>query len=573
VANSKMRLSEAISLLAVCLSVVLVHAQEPLPTSDATPRIFSTQYTIRFPLTSTFTVIPPSTATPTSSETMSSASESTNVVTSATSTGGVSPVISVSTLPSLQVATVTDIWWSPVIGQGGPGIPTTIQPRPWGKYDKIVVAHAAVGSVAWLIISPLAIILARLSKSPSASPSTFSAHKWMQSILTVLLTLVAVILGGIATNVDGMPGGGHFQSAHQRMGLVLLLLLVLQILLGRWVSQHGHRGFTSLGSALHIAFGVTLTAIGFAQIYLGFNLYEQRSSRKVPVAVKVIWAIIVGLFSIYLIALALRTQLRSKDERSSPNFSRKRKAAIYGTGPQSPAGTPGADRSMSWEYITGGPSSPGLASARRFSPEMRQTSPLMSAVPIHGQRFSSLPQTPPRASQSSLAQGSPQPFTGLQRFSEVSDSPFSDANAVATPVAAHFSSRQISPPPERGSSLPLSLSLPVIRTAPLVQGPATSAVSLQAIDEEAAVGTGASISGYTASTNESSNRILRQQRARASTGMLPETAAEQRSSGEEEISGSSREDLLNNVPRRGSAPDGRRSVSSIRRKAVPPLLQ
>ena len=69
--------------------------------------------------------------------------------------------------------------------------------------------------------------MARWSKERSETrpeATTFSAHKWLQTIGTFTFTLVAVILGGIATNVQG--SSRHFASAHQRMGLVLLLLLV-----------------------------------------------------------------------------------------------------------------------------------------------------------------------------------------------------------------------------------------------------------------------------------------------------------------------------------------------------------
>ena len=358
----------------------------------------------------------------------------------------------------------------------------------------------------------------------------------------------------------------------------------LQILLGRWVSKHGHRGYTSLGSALHIATGVALTGIGFAQIYLGFSLYERRSSRKVPIAVKVIWAIIVGLFSIYLIALALRTQFTKRADRSSPKYNRQRKAAIYGGGQQSPLASPSLEGISSWEFITGGPSSPGLATSRRpNSPEMRQTSPsssnpLFSAVPVRGRQpsFEAAASFPSRTTQPS-----PKPFTGLTAFP---DSPFSDSHAIAAPPTAHFSQR---PPTSRTAGSPLPLSLPVINRAPLVSGPAEASTSLRPIDEEAAVETGASVSGYTASTNESSYRSMQQQRARVSTGMMTESSADHISSQEGDVqdigetSGSSREDLLSSIGRRESASspvmgrhaDGRRSISSIRRKAVPPLLQ
>lgn len=378
-------------------------------------------------------------------------------------------------------------------------------------------------------------------------------------------------------------------------------------MLGRWASKHGHQGYTSLGSVIHILLGVILTGIGFAQIYLGFKLYERRSGRKVPLAVVIIWAIIIGLFSIYLIALALRMQLTKRQRNSSPKFNRKRKAAIYGSA-QSPVASPALDRTMSWEFITGVPSSP--ASAQR-SPEMRQVGAFpaspkkdqqqqdptkFSAVPVRGLDSFSSDTLQPSAGGSTSDRRISQPFGSLSTLG-----PFSDANAVvAAPEAAHFAAARRTMSERSGSPTQPLLRLPVVHEPPLVAGsgpgPADSAVSLQAIDEEAAVETGASVSNLTASTGESFQyRLMQQQaRARASTSMLPDArastsmlpdgiaSAERLSGGEGEQSGSSREDLLgrsSSLIRRGSAPlpassaDGRRSVASIRRKAVPPLIQ
>lgn len=64
----------------------------------------------------------------------------------------------------------------------------------------------------------------------------------------------------------------------------------MQIILGRSVAGRANRNerHMSVGSLVHILGGVLLTAIGFAQVYLGFEQYEQKSNRKVPVAVKAI---------------------------------------------------------------------------------------------------------------------------------------------------------------------------------------------------------------------------------------------------------------------------------------------
>lgn len=67
-------------------------------------------------------------------------------------------------------------------------------------------------------ISPVAIVVAR------ASSSSFRACTITQSIVTSGLTIAAVILGCIATKIG--PSSSHFESSHQQMGLVLMILLL-----------------------------------------------------------------------------------------------------------------------------------------------------------------------------------------------------------------------------------------------------------------------------------------------------------------------------------------------------------
>ena len=180
-------------LLALCLAATTTYAQEaplsstsalaePSPsaapstttagsgevatmaTSAAVPvaagTIWSTAYTLRFPLpvSAQLSELAPASypvAQPQSSSSSASPSPTSISTRSAQSGQDVSPIMSFSTLPSLRIATVTDIWWSPVQGQGGPGIPARRLPGPWSKYDRIVVAHAVMGSLAWLIVCTL----------------------------------------------------------------------------------------------------------------------------------------------------------------------------------------------------------------------------------------------------------------------------------------------------------------------------------------------------------------------------------------------------------------------------------
>lgn len=84
VANNQLRLSQALGLLASLLLVALGHAQGSEISSRALAerQIYSSQYTVSFPLTSTFTVIRPS---PTISSTPESSSQASTTSQSASS--------------------------------------------------------------------------------------------------------------------------------------------------------------------------------------------------------------------------------------------------------------------------------------------------------------------------------------------------------------------------------------------------------------------------------------------------------------------------------------------------------
>lgn len=64
----------------------------------------------------------------------------------------------------------------------------------------------------------------------------------------------------------------------------------LQLLLGRLIKprQHVDIRVRPISNIVHIVLGIALTAIGFAQISLGMDLYEEKTGRSVPRAVKIV---------------------------------------------------------------------------------------------------------------------------------------------------------------------------------------------------------------------------------------------------------------------------------------------
>lgn len=71
----------------------------------------------------------------------------------------------------------------------------------------------------------------------------------------------------------------------------------MQLLLGRLIKprQHVDIRVRPISNIVHIVLGIALTAIGFAQISLGMDLYAEKTGRSVPRAVKIVCEFLVPL--------------------------------------------------------------------------------------------------------------------------------------------------------------------------------------------------------------------------------------------------------------------------------------
>ncbi|GAA6035792.1 hypothetical protein JCM8097_005704 [Rhodosporidiobolus ruineniae] len=166
--------------------------------------------------------------------------------------------------------------------------------------DKKLIAHATLGSLAVLLFSPLAILLARLGRDRFA----WLPSHYLLNGLAVVLVIVAFALG---TDV----AGGEWDDFHKRLGLALLLLFLLQPLLG--ALSHFLSPASPLTSsrpsavlaprlsplrAIHILLGVVTVALGWTQVASGIYREWPKSSdaqSKVPKGVKVVFWLLVGI--------------------------------------------------------------------------------------------------------------------------------------------------------------------------------------------------------------------------------------------------------------------------------------
>jgi len=90
----------------------------------------------------------------------------------------------------------------------------------------IRVAHGAIMTMAWGVLIPTGIFLARFTKHvhPTTGPAAFWFHRhWIVQCVGAALSLL-----GFALAVAMVPSGSHFTTPHHVLGLVVVLLGVIQ---------------------------------------------------------------------------------------------------------------------------------------------------------------------------------------------------------------------------------------------------------------------------------------------------------------------------------------------------------
>ncbi|KAK4704668.1 hypothetical protein P7C70_g1538, partial [Phenoliferia sp. Uapishka_3] len=175
------------------------------------------------------------------------------------------------------------------------------------RRDKFLAAHAAIASIALLFFSPLAILTARYFRHLP----WFRIHASIQ-FLSYMLVFVAFVIA--ANNVQG---GQHFKNNHTILGFIIFIAMTIQLALGATAHrapQYKNSAKPKLASDPtvfesvtgkpmirlgHIAFGLFITIVGWAQIRLGLEIWVEYSDsgRQVPLAVLIIFWALVGLES------------------------------------------------------------------------------------------------------------------------------------------------------------------------------------------------------------------------------------------------------------------------------------
>jgi hypothetical protein len=177
----------------------------------------------------------------------------------------------------------------------------------------LVIAHAVLMTVAWGVLAPLAILIARYSKgkAPTTGPAAWwFVNHWRLQVAACCLFVAAFVMGVVAT-----PAGGHFASFHQIAGLIVVVLGLLQPALGNKFVRPAKAADGAPASmarrvweAQHMGCGYVALLLSVAVVFTGIRRADAGGPTGTgALAGTIVFAIWVGVVGVAALVLEMRT--------------------------------------------------------------------------------------------------------------------------------------------------------------------------------------------------------------------------------------------------------------------------
>jgi hypothetical protein len=134
----------------------------------------------------------------------------------------------------------------------------------------LYLVHMGFMLAAWLIVIPAGILVTRYGRTMFA---WYPHHRNIQ-----IVGLLFVFIGFFfAVGAVVYSGDSHFGSTHEKVGLAIFILVIVQSAMGV-ASHHIKRRFGArVVGFIHIPFGLTLFGLSIWEIHMGFEKYKPKA--------------------------------------------------------------------------------------------------------------------------------------------------------------------------------------------------------------------------------------------------------------------------------------------------------
>ncbi|PPQ86670.1 hypothetical protein CVT25_006745 [Psilocybe cyanescens] len=191
-------------------------------------------------------------------------------------------------------------------GGGGDGGVVSFT-SPLSDVERRARTHAILCVVGFLILLPIGALVARYSRT--LRYKWFWAHWIIQLLISAPVILVGWAMGYKTTNKLETP---HFTDPHQKVGLALLILYIIQMALGAIVHffkfPSVFRGHRAPHNYLHVLVGLAIFALAQWQVHYGLftEWLLTGGLHQVPESAKHAWlALVIVFWALYGLGMAL----------------------------------------------------------------------------------------------------------------------------------------------------------------------------------------------------------------------------------------------------------------------------
>jgi len=139
---------------------------------------------------------------------------------------------------------------------------------PFKTFEKLIVAHAVIVSMGFLVILPTGAMVARWGRL--ISDKWFYYHWFIQVVISIPVVVIGWTLGPLAVAEQGAK---HASDAHKAIGILLFPLYIIQLCLGTFIHffkkpyprRHPPQNF------VHGGLGIIIVILGFVQTRTGLT--------------------------------------------------------------------------------------------------------------------------------------------------------------------------------------------------------------------------------------------------------------------------------------------------------------
>ncbi|KAF8893580.1 CBD9-like protein [Infundibulicybe gibba] len=213
---------------------------------------------------------------------------------------------------------------TPTGGSADDSLPGSSDSLPLLPYQRLIVAHAILVVLGFLLFLPAGALLARYLRT--FSPTWFQGHWIFQFAISGPLIVAGVALGIQSVSTAGAP---HLDDAHKKWGVAIFVLYVIQCGLGaviHWVKPKDSRRRPPQ-NYIHAVLGLTVIGLALYQVRSGYKTEWPKATGRgdVPNGANIIWHVwvimipVLYTLGLFLLPKQLRQEKKSRAARRRSN--------------------------------------------------------------------------------------------------------------------------------------------------------------------------------------------------------------------------------------------------------------